>query len=303
MNTGSIAILDIVDDDVLIELSSGSYTRRVLIGGTAGDRKYVTKYDYAFADPVFDSSGYLTGSKSPSFPSSIFAMEDNPSGDYTGSIQYVSSTTTGAQSSYTHSRSGSVTLAKDADSTTTFPSKYDYSHMGYTGSISKVGGEYTDPAHPNKIIQRYEGLVSKMIWLDEYKATYSGYITRDDTREYMYYYQYSVTIEYTLLTIRPDDWEWYTAKEVDQPLIVSSVEWNNYCHRINEFRSYKMLDPYNFTTVSKNQVISTSIVNHPIIAMKEMSPSISPPTAPISGVTNISAFFFNRLRDSLNSIR
>lgn len=108
----------------------------------------------------------------------------------------------------------------------------------------------------------------------------------------------TVRVQYKIS--RPTNWSWHTTKSKGGSINVTASEWNSFCARINQFRQYKDLSNYSFTSVSSGTLITASIVNQAVTAINAMSPPTSALSASKGGV--ITADFFNRLRDSLNSI-
>ena len=109
----------------------------------------------------------------------------------------------------------------------------------------------------------------------------------------------SVNIPFS--TARPLNWSWQTTISKGETLSLTAAEWNSFCTRINAFRSYKGLDSYSFTDVISGVTqISASIVNAARSAISSMSPSVSLP-ASVSAGDDISAAFFNGLKNSLKS--
>jgi hypothetical protein len=110
---------------------------------------------------------------------------------------------------------------------------------------------------------------------------------------------------------RPTNWAWttsfvsggsmtyYSAKKYT---VLPASEWNNFTTRINDFRSYKGLSNYSFTTVSAGTTFTATIYNQARNAINDMSPSTTVPSAVTSQVTKVTAYHFTRLRDALNSI-
>lgn len=117
------------------------------------------------------------------------------------------------------------------------------------------------------------------------------------------YYGNDSRYTFTARTLRgkPNNWSWYTAKVSGNAFNITYSEWNDFCNRINEFRNYKGLNNYPFTTVRKGDIFYASYFNQAVNAIWAMSPSISPPSTVSSGDT-VTAYMFNRLRDSLNSV-
>lgn len=100
---------------------------------------------------------------------------------------------------------------------------------------------------------------------------------------------------------RPADWSWYTSKTSGTAFNCTATEWNDFCSRINEFRIYKGLSSYSFTSAEKGKTAYHSQVNQAITAITDMNPPTSVPSSVSSGGDCL-AYTLNRLRDSLNSI-
>ena len=100
---------------------------------------------------------------------------------------------------------------------------------------------------------------------------------------------------------RPANWSWSSTIEKGKPIKVTAVEWNNFCTRINKFRTYKGLTTYNFTTVSKGMSISATIVNQARTAINGITGHGTLPSKAASGGA-ITASFFNTLKNALNAI-
>lgn len=83
---------------------------------------------------------------------------------------------------------------------------------------------------------------------------------------------------------------------------VSASDFNSFLSRINDFRVYVGLPQYGaFQYAQSGNVITSSIVAHPVYAIRAMNPPIQEPNVPSVGTT-ITASFFNQLASSLNSI-
>jgi len=100
---------------------------------------------------------------------------------------------------------------------------------------------------------------------------------------------------------RPADWSWGVTMTTGQILNMTASNWNNFTTRINQFRFYKGLADYNFTTVYSGGFMMAHQVNQATNAIDEMIPTSPPPSLTSSGVA-ITPIRFTLLRDSLNSI-
>lgn len=97
------------------------------------------------------------------------------------------------------------------------------------------------------------------------------------------------------------NFEWDTPKTSGGNFNITATEWNRFLNAINSARVGKGLTAYNFTYASKGGDFYAYMFNQAVQAISAMNPSISPPSTRSSG-DEIYASYFNRLRDSLNSI-
>lgn len=100
---------------------------------------------------------------------------------------------------------------------------------------------------------------------------------------------------------RPSDWAWQSTIAKGQPIQISAMEWSDFCDRINEFREYKNLTAYNFTSVSRGTEISAAIVNQAWTAINAISGHGTMPSAAVSDGL-MYASFFTGLASALNAI-
>lgn len=77
--------------------------------------------------------------------------------------------------------------------------------------------------------------------------------------------------------------------------------WNNFCTRINEFRQYKGLSNYSFTSVSSGSRMTAAIMAQPWDAINAINGHGTMPTRPSQGAT-IYASYFHTLAAALNNI-
>ncbi len=99
--------------------------------------------------------------------------------------------------------------------------------------------------------------------------------------------------------VRPSDWAWWSVIDSGAAINISASEWNAFCDRINEFRSYKGFDEITFSRVYRGTAISAAIVNEARNAIYPMSNWV--PYA-VSQGDIISASFFLGLQTALNAI-
>lgn len=100
---------------------------------------------------------------------------------------------------------------------------------------------------------------------------------------------------------RPLDWSWGSIIEPDSKIEITADNWNDFCSRINEFRNYKDLTAFSFTTVISGTAMTAVICNEPWNAINSISGRGSMPNAAVKG-NPITASFFNGLKDALNAI-
>lgn len=110
-------------------------------------------------------------------------------------------------------------------------------------------------------------------------------------------------------TARPSNWTWsgtiassYSMSQYNgKPSPMTAAEWISFCTRINEFRAYKDLSAYSFTTPTAGSTVLASVVNQARTAISAISGSGTLPSAATSGGT-ITAYFFNQLAAALNAV-
>lgn len=106
------------------------------------------------------------------------------------------------------------------------------------------------------------------------------------------------------------DWAWeysiysgglFYAQNGKIAYLMPAYHWNDFTNKINEFRHYKGLSSYNFTTVYSEQSVTSSIINQAISAINDMLPSGSKIPLILSG-SEVKASIFIDMRNKLNSI-
>jgi hypothetical protein len=111
----------------------------------------------------------------------------------------------------------------------------------------------------------------------------------------------SISVTTPAAVTRPSNFTWSSAKTQGQNFNLTASEWTSLCSKINEFRTYKGLATYSFTSVASGDTFFFWIFNQAVTAISAMSPPTSAPSSVSSGDT-VTASAINRLRDSLNSI-
>lgn len=112
-------------------------------------------------------------------------------------------------------------------------------------------------------------------------------------------YSNSLTIT---TSARPPSFSWDTSKTSGSTFNVTASEWTRLQNSINQFRSYKGLGSYSFTSVSSGQLFEAYLYRQCVTAISDMSPPTSAPPQRYTGDT-IYASEIDGLRISLNSIQ
>lgn len=102
-------------------------------------------------------------------------------------------------------------------------------------------------------------------------------------------------------SVRPSNWSWSGGLVKGSPIELSASEWNNFLNRINEFRVYKGLANYSFTSAVSGQPMAAAQVNQARTAINGISGHGTLPTAVVLG-KEVAASFFIQLASALNAI-
>ena len=105
---------------------------------------------------------------------------------------------------------------------------------------------------------------------------------------------------------RPDNFSWTTnvtkgatvPKYGENLAPITADEWISFCSRINQFREYKSLSTYSFTSVSQGTPMTAAIINQAITAISGISGHGTLPTPNDA----ILASFWQQLAAALNAI-
>lgn len=115
------------------------------------------------------------------------------------------------------------------------------------------------------------------------------------------YGSWSTVVIGRTLSNAPTAFGWTYPKITDGEYNLTANEWNALAAKINQWRTYKNLSSYPFTTAAFNAVFFATIFNEARTAISSMNPLVSLPAARSSG-NDVTASALNGLRDSLNSI-
>lgn len=101
---------------------------------------------------------------------------------------------------------------------------------------------------------------------------------------------------------RPSNFSWTNTFTSGSDVNITAAEWNDFQTRINEFRVYKGLSNYSFTSVVSGNDMLAPEFNAARTAINDMSPPTAPPSAVIADTTDITAAYLIDIKDALNSI-
>ena len=111
---------------------------------------------------------------------------------------------------------------------------------------------------------------------------------------------------------RPLNWSWGTTVTAGgntygmdlankKIKVLTAIEWNGFCTKVNQFRTYKVLSSVSFTSVAIGDDFLASYFNTVRTAINDMSPPTAVPSS-VSAGDKITAAHINGLMTSLNSI-
>lgn len=113
-------------------------------------------------------------------------------------------------------------------------------------------------------------------------------------------WSYSIREINVTTTSRPANFSWDSSKSAGSDFNLTASEWNRLTSRINDFRRYKGLSNYSFTTASTGATFTATIFNQARNAIADMRTMGLPGTK--SAGNTITASDLNALRDTLNAI-
>ena len=168
----------------------------------------------------------------------------------------------------------------------------------YAVSITANGGtSYVHKAYTNNLYYSFTSDANGNEFVDggKYYMRVIAYDEQNNTTT-------KTSGQVTYKRARPLDWNWQNSKVKGQPWNMTAMEWNSLATRVNQFRQYKKLDNYAFTTVKVGDKMTATIYNQMRTAINAMSPPTALPSA-VSKDTTILASHFTGLTASLNSIK
>ncbi len=153
-----------------------------------------------------------------------------------------------------------------------------------------------------------------------YTVTVEGVDADLESRDASGYVDFSDSLFIKTTGGRPSDWSWsYTIDTDEEVYLVSgkdiflmpATEWNDetansFVGRINEFRDYKSLSNYTFTSISSGTTVTKEIINQALNAIRDMSAHFTGDNTLISnrvaGQNILEANIYINMKDCLNSI-
>ena len=165
------------------------------------------------------------------------------------------------------------------------PSIYGFSHMA----------EYDDDASNGTFTINLD-LTDYWNGFGEYRIRLWVYnSSAEEDRDY-------VDTDISMIGDRPDDFSFPSSiRSGAATTTLTASKWNDFCDRVNEFRLYKGMSEYSFTTVHSGDEMTKLIMEEPWLAINGISGHGAMPTRPSIGAT-IYASYFHDLADALNDI-
>lgn len=200
-----------------------------------------------------------------------------------GTITRSVSTTTGPTLSVTSKTSSSITVSISNCS--------DFSYFKYS---IQFGGTTIDDSGSYVTSKTYTftGLAPN--------TSYNIFCNYSTNSSYTSHPTLGITVV-TEKSLRPADFEWTYAKAKGRTFNLTATEWNNFTARINEFRVYKGLSNYSFTTAVKGARFTAAMYKQATVAIQGIPGygAYIPNAEPGDIVT---AYHLNQIRDELNAI-
>jgi hypothetical protein len=164
-------------------------------------------------------------------------------------------------------------------------------------------------------------------WYEKYNGPYATPLLNFDSNGTYYIRVYACSsstdnstcsmpteTSFTIGSTRPANWEWYTPKIQGANFSLSAAEWNDFTSRINAFRDYQGLATISFTTAPYGDgKVYAFMFNQALVGIRggvlggtsyselNRDTSIALPSSVNSGEA-IYAWYFNNMRDALNSV-
>lgn len=105
-----------------------------------------------------------------------------------------------------------------------------------------------------------------------------------------------------LITVnsKPSAFSWTYSKILGKDFNLTAIEWNNFTGKINEFRSWKGLNNYSFTTAVKGNTFTYTMFNQAVTAINAMYSNN--PLSSVSKGDTVTAYILNNIVSVLNDV-
>lgn len=112
--------------------------------------------------------------------------------------------------------------------------------------------------------------------------------------------RYTLTKSITVSS-RPTSFSWTYAKSSGSTFNLKATEWNSFTSKINEFREWKTLSDYSFTTAVKGNTFTAAMFNQAVNAINAMYSNN--PLSTVSKGSAVTAYLLNNIVSVLNNVQ
>lgn len=110
---------------------------------------------------------------------------------------------------------------------------------------------------------------------------------------------YTLTKSITVSS-KPASFSWTYAKNSGSDFNLKATEWNSFTSKINEFRDWKGLSDYSFTTAVKGNTFTAAMFNQAVTAINAMYSNN--PLSSVSKGSTVTAYILNNIVSVLNNV-
>ena len=110
---------------------------------------------------------------------------------------------------------------------------------------------------------------------------------------------YTLTKSITVSS-KPTSFSWTYAKNSGSDFNLKATEWNSFTSKINEFRDWKGLSDYSFTTAVKGNAFTAAMFNQAVTAINAMYSNN--PLSSVSKGSTVTAYILNNIVSVLNNV-
>lgn len=111
--------------------------------------------------------------------------------------------------------------------------------------------------------------------------------------------RYTLTKSITVSS-RPASFSWTYSKSSGSDFNLKATEWNSFTSKINEFREWKTLSDYSFTTAVKGNTFTATMFNQAVNAINAMYSNN--PLSTVSKGSTVTAYLLNNIVSVLNNV-